>query len=127
MNNTTIAGRLTQNPELKELDGDKKVANVTLAVQRSYKNSEGVFETDFIDCEVWGGQAESLTEYCKKGDLIGITGKIKVDSYEAEDGTKRKVSKVIANSRDGVKFLSTAREVSQDEIKSKESDDMDIE
>ena len=127
MNNTSIAGRLTQNPELKEFEDGKKVANVILAVGRSYKNSEGVYETDFIDCEVWGGQAESLTEYCKKGDLIGIKGTIKVDSYETEDGSKRKVTKVVANSRDGVKFLSTAKEVSQDEIHSKESDDMDME
>ena len=127
MNNTSIAGRLTQNPELREFEDGKKVANVTLAVGRSYKNSEGVYETDFIDCEVWGGQAESLTEYCKKGDLIGIKGTIKVDSYETEDGSKRKVTKVVANSRDGVKFLSTAKEVSQDEIHSKEPDDMDME
>lgn len=126
MNNTSIAGRLTQNPELKEFEDGKKVANVTLAVGRSYKNSEGVYETDFIDCEVWGGQAESLTEYCKKGDLIGIKGTIKVDSYEAEDGSKRKVTKVVANSRDGVKFLSTAKEVSSDKIK-EDSDDFDME
>lgn len=127
MNNTTIAGRLVQDPELKELEGNKKVANVTLAIPRSYKNSEGTYETDFIDCEVWGGQAEALTEYCKKGDLIGIKGTIKVDSYETEDGSKRKSTKVLANSGDGVRFLSTTREISQDKINNKETDDIDIE
>ena len=126
MNNTPIAGRLVQDPEVKEFEGGKKVTNVTLAIPRSYKNNEGVYETDFIDCEVWGGQAETLSEYCKKGDLIGIKGTIKVDSYEAEDGTKRKATKVVANSRDGVRFLSTAKEVSSDKIK-EESDDFDME
>lgn len=126
MNNTSIAGRLVQDPEVKEFEGGKKVTNVTLAIPRSYKNSEGVYETDFIDCEVWGGQAETLSEYCKKGDLIGIKGTIKVDIYEAEDGTKRKATKVVANSRDGVRFLSTAKEVSSDKIK-EDSDDFDME
>ncbi len=126
MNNTSIAGRLVQDPEVKGFEGGKKVTNVTLAIPRSYKNSEGVYETDFIDCEVWGGQAETLSEYCKKGDLIGIKGTIKVDSYEAEDGTKRKATKVVANSRDGVRFLSTAKEVSSDKIK-EDSDDFDME
>lgn len=127
MNNTSLAGRLTKDPEVKTIgENGNKVADVTIAVQRSYKNNEGVYETDFIDCEIYGPQAETTAEYCKKGDLIGVTGKIKVDSYETEDGTKRKVTKVVANSRDGVRFLSTAKEVSSDKIK-EDSDDFDME
>lgn len=129
MNNTSLAGRLTKDPEVKTIgENGNKVADVTIAVQRSYKNNEGVYETDFIDCEIYGPQAETTAEYCKKGDLIGINGKIKVDSYEAEDGTKRKVTKVVANSRDGVRFLSTSKEVSSDKFESRDnSDDMDME
>ncbi len=125
MNNTSLAGRLVQEPEVKELESGKKVTNVTVAVQRSYKNSNGEYETDFIDCELWGHQAETTAEYCKKGDLIGVTGKIQTNTYEVEDGSKRKVTKVVANE---VRFLSTAKEIPSDKTNLKDnSDDMDIE
>ena len=72
MNSTYIVGRLVNEPEVKELDNGKKVTNVTLAVPRSYKNSNGEYETDFIKCSLWNGIAERVTEYCKKGDVISV-------------------------------------------------------
>lgn len=72
LNQTVIVGRIARDPELRETENGKKVTNVTLAVPRSFKNSNGEYETDFINCVLWKGIAESTVEYCHKGDLVGI-------------------------------------------------------
>jgi single-strand DNA-binding protein len=75
LNQIVLVGRLTSDLEIKEV-GEKKVCFITLAVPRSFKNSEGEYETDFIPCTLWGGIAENTAEWCEKGDLIGIKGRI---------------------------------------------------
>ena len=76
LNQLTLVGRLTHDLEIKELENGKKVCEITLAVPRSYKNTEGVYETDFIPCTLLGLVAANATEYCRKGDLIGIRGRV---------------------------------------------------
>ena len=76
LNQTVLVGRLVQDPEIKELENDKKVCNITLAVTRSYKNADGIYETDFIPVTLWQGIAEQTTNYCKKGDLVGVKGRL---------------------------------------------------
>ena len=61
---------------------DKVVYNLTLAVPRSYKNDKGEYEKDFIDCQLWDGIAESTIGNVKKGDLIGIKGRLQKSSIE---------------------------------------------
>lgn len=78
LNQTVLVGRLVRNPETEELESGKKVSNITIAVPRNYKNSEGEYETDFIDCTLWQGIAENTAEYCKKGDIIGIKGRLEI-------------------------------------------------
>ena len=95
LNQTVIVGRIVKDPELKETDSDKKVTNITLAVPRSFKNMNGEYETDYIPCVLWKGVAESTTQYCKKGDLVGIKGRIQSRSYETEE-EKRYVVELIA-------------------------------
>ena len=85
LNQTVIVGRIVKDPELKETDSGKKVTNITLAVPRSFKNMNGEYETDYIPCVLWKGVAESTTQYCKKGDLVGIKGRIQSRSYETEE------------------------------------------
>ena len=92
---TVIVGRIVKDPELKETDSGKKVTNITLAVPRSFKNMNGEYETDYIPCVLWKGVAESTTQYCKKGDLVGIKGRIQSRSYETEE-EKRYVVELIA-------------------------------
>lgn len=75
LNQTILVGRIVKEVEVKEVD-NRKVAYVTLAVQRSYKNEEGVYETDFVPCTLWNGIAENVAEYCRKGDLVGVKGRI---------------------------------------------------
>lgn len=76
LNQIVLVGRLVQDPEIKELENGNKVTNITLAVKRSYKNSDGIYETDFIPCIVWNKMAENATEYCRKGDIIGVKGRL---------------------------------------------------
>lgn len=102
LNQVILVGRLTKEVEKKTI-GDKTFAKINLAVNRSYKNSEGIYETDFIDVELWSAAAESTVEYCRRGDLIGIKGRFETENYEAEDGT-RKVKTVIKAEK--VTFLS---------------------
>ena len=84
LNQTVIVGRIVKDPELKETDSGKKVTNITLAVPRSFKNMNGEYETDYIPCVLWKGVAESTTQYCKKGDLIGIKGRIQSTADKIE-------------------------------------------
>ncbi len=77
MNNMSmLIGRLVSDLQLNETENGRKVCNITLAVPRSYKNNEGIYETDFIPVVLYSGMAETTTEYCKKGDLIAVKGRL---------------------------------------------------
>lgn len=84
LNQIIIVGRLVQDPEIKELENDKKVCNITLAVSRSYKNENGEYDTDFIPVTLWQGIADQTTNYCKKGDLVGVKGRLQVREGKVE-------------------------------------------
>lgn len=105
LNQIVLLGRLVKEVEIEKTESEKSVAKITLAVPRSYKNTEGIYETDFIDCVLWHGVAENTAEYCKKGDLIGIKGRIQTRIIEKED-VKTKVMEVVAEK---VTFLSSKR------------------
>lgn len=105
LNQVVVVGRLVRDPELKETESGKKMTHVTLAVPRSYKNTNGEYDTDFVDCTLWTGVAESTSEYCKKGDLVGIKGRLETSSYE-KDNQKKYVTSVIAEK---VTFLTSKR------------------
>lgn len=116
LNQVVLVGRIVRDPELQELENEKEVANITLAVQKPYKNEEGIYETDFIDCTLWNSVAKNTSEYCKKGDVVGIKGRLQTDSYEKEDGTKVVKLNVVA---ERVTFLSSK---SQEQNQDKEQD-----
>lgn len=105
LNQIVLVGRLVKDAEVKEEEG-KKVAYITVAVPRSYKNEEGEYETDFVDCRLWNAIAENTSEYCKRGDLLGIKGRIQTKNIETEDGNKFKTTEVIAEK---VTFLSSKK------------------
>ncbi len=93
-NQVILVGRLVQNPEL-QIICDKEVVNVDLAIQRNFKNSNGEYETDFIKCVLWSSVASSTCEYCQKGDVVGIKGRLQSHIYETKDGNKRYSLEVI--------------------------------
>lgn len=111
LNQVIVVGRLVATPEVRETENGKKVTNVTLAVPRSYKNMDGNYDTDFIECTLFNAIATNTSEYCKKGDVVGVKGRIQIDNYE-KDGVKRKVTQIIA---DKVTFLSSAKEHQKDD------------
>ena len=76
LNQVVMVGRLVAKPIVEENENGRKVSEITLAVPRSYKNAEGIYETDFIKCTLWNGIAENTVEYCDKGDLVGVKGKL---------------------------------------------------
>ncbi|MBP3920607.1 MAG: single-stranded DNA-binding protein [Bacilli bacterium] len=82
LNNTVIVGRLTRDVEMHETENGNKIARLTLAVPRSYKNMDGQYDTDFIPCILWKGIAENTAEYCKKGDIVGVKGRLQTSNYE---------------------------------------------
>ena len=78
MNQIIIVGRLTSDPVSMTID-NKKIATITLAVNRSFKNSDGLYETDFVDFILKGPMVDSVSEYCKKGDVVGVKGRVEND------------------------------------------------
>jgi len=76
LNQIVLVGRLVSKPNLEKEESGKSVSHITLAVPRSYKNENGEYETDFLPIILWNGVAQNTVEYCCKGDLIGIKGRV---------------------------------------------------
>lgn len=107
MNNTNLVGRLTKKPELRYTTNNKAVCSFDIAVNRI-----GQEETDFIQCQVWGKQAENLSKYQDKGSLIAVSGSIRVDKYQNEKGENRYKTYVLANS---IEYLSSKSNTSNEQ------------
>lgn len=113
VNQIILVGRLVKTPELELTDSGKKISTITLAVPRTYKNLNGEYDTDFIDCTLWTGVAENTSEYCKTGDILGVRGRIQSRIIEKDDGTKYKKMEIIAEK---VSFLSSAKDKKDNEV-----------
>lgn len=98
INNVTLVGRLTKDPELKYTPSNVAVATFTLAVNRNFKGANGEREADFINCIMWRKQAENFANWVKKGALVGITGRIQTRSYDNQQGQRVYVTEVVAES-----------------------------
>ena len=106
LNQVAMVGRLTSDPEINEVENGRKVTTITVAVPRSYKNVNGEYDTDFIKCTLWNGIAETTAEYCKKGDVIGVKGRIQTTNVD-----DKIVMEVVAEK---VSFLSSRKEEDRD-------------
>ena len=84
LNQIVIVGRLSKTPEIMKNQDGSKFTILSLAVPRSFKNDEGVYETDFIDCTVTGTVAEQTCTYCKNGDLVGVKGRMQNLNHTAQ-------------------------------------------
>lgn len=82
LNQVTLIGRLTHEPIVKTTEDGKKVSDIQIAVQRAFKNMEGLYETDFISCSLWQGSAEIIENYCKKGSMVAIRGRLQTKKLE---------------------------------------------
>lgn len=76
LNQAILVGRLVEDPKIITNESGKKFSNITIGVPRNFKNEDGIYETDFIEITLWNNVAENTAQYCKKGDLIGIKGRL---------------------------------------------------
>ena len=109
LNQTVLVGRIANDPELRETEDGIKVTNITLAVPRSFKNEKGEYDTDFVDIVLWKGVAESTIEYCRKGDMVGVKGRLQT-LKDKDDKTK------ISVVAERVTFLSTKSQEKEQEV-----------
>jgi single-strand DNA-binding protein len=94
MNAISLIGRLTKDIELKDVGEGRLVTSNTLAVRKAYKK-DGGSDADFIPFVAWGKRAELLEEYCSKGDLIALTGRMQSRSYKTESEDTRYVVEML--------------------------------
>lgn len=104
LNRVVLVGRLTRDPDLRYTPNGVAVANFNIAVNRPFTNQQGEREADFINGVVWRRQAENLANFMKKGNLIGVDGRIQTRNYEGQDGKTVYVTEVVAES---IQFLET--------------------
>lgn len=102
INRVILVGRLTKDPEYRQTPSGVSVATFTLAVNRSFTNSQGEREADFINVVVFRKQAENVSKYLSKGSLAGVDGRIQSRNYENKEGRRVFVTEVVA---DSVQFM----------------------
>ena len=110
LNQVILVGRLTRDIVVNKSDKGMKVATIPIAVPRSFKNVDGSYDTDFIDCVAFDMIAENTKEYCSKGDIIGVKGRVQSRVIE-KDGKKENVMEIIAEK---ITFLSNRKEEVED-------------
>ena len=93
LNNVTLAGRMTADPELRYTAQNTAVCSFTLAVERDIK-SDGEKQTDFIDCVIFGKSAETFAKYVHKGDMVIVQGRLQTNLYTDKNGVKKKATTI---------------------------------
>ncbi len=106
LNQVVLVGRIVYDLELKKNDSGKKYLSMMLAIPRSFKNIDGTYDTDFIRCIVWDNVASNTSEYCKKGDIVGLKGRLQSRLVEKND-KKENIMEVIGEK---VTFLTSSKD-----------------
>ena len=107
INSVILTGRLTKNIDLRQTSTGKAMTYFTLAVNRVFKNEQGVSDADFVTCVAFGKQAENMARYLTQGSLIGVEGRISTRNYQGKDGKTVYITEVIA---DKVNFLESKKQ-----------------
>ncbi|OLS41135.1 single-stranded DNA-binding protein [Bacillus sp. MRMR6] len=108
INQVTLVGRLTKDPELRVTTDGTPVSHVTLAVNRHFRNQNGEVDADFVQCTLWKKAAENTAQYCRKGALVGITGRLQTRQYDNKEGKRVFVTEVVTET---IRFLSKPTQV----------------
>ena len=101
LNNISLMGRLTRDPELRRTPAGVAVTSFTLAVDREFKGRNGEKEPDFIDCVAWKNTAETAARYLTKGRMVSVRGRLQLRDWTDKDGNKRRSAEVVV---DGLYF-----------------------
>lgn len=108
-NRVIIIGNLTRDPEYKQLTSGQAVCRLGIATNRQFKNKQSGTTTQevcYIDCDVWGAQAESCRQYLQKGRPVLVEGRLKLDSWQDTNGQTRSKHSIVA---ERVQFLGSAQ------------------
>ena len=97
MNKAILVGNLTKDPEMRTTPNGVSVTSFTVAVQRRYKDADGNYQADFINCVAWRSTAEFVAKYFTKGSRIGVVGTVQTRTYDDQNGNKRYVTEVVAD------------------------------
>ena len=103
INRVVMVGRMTRDPELRRTGSGAAVTSFTLALNRNYNSADGQ-QADYISCVVWNKVAENVAQYCSKGSLVGVEGRLRSRTYDNEQGQRVFVTEVVC---DSVQFLET--------------------
>ena len=107
INSVILTGRLTKNIDLRQTSTGKAMTYFTLAVNRVFKNEQGVSDADFVTCVAFGKQAENMAKYLTQGSLIGVEGRISTRNFQGNDGKTVYVTEVVASS---ITFLESKKQ-----------------
>jgi len=121
LNRVLLTGRLAADPELRYTQSGRAVVNFRIAVNRRWLNQEtGQWseEVDFVPIVAWGKQAEMCATYLQKGRLVAVDGRLRFRSFETQDGERRRIAEVVAQS---VHFLGPKPQAAEFEVESPDS------
>ena len=104
MNKVILMGRLTRDVEMRQTPNGVSLARFSIAVNRRFAGKDAQQQADFINCVVWRKPAENVAQYCSKGSLVSVDGRIQTRSYDNNQGQRVYVTEVVA---DSVQFLET--------------------
>ena len=107
MNKVIMIGRMTKDPELRTTNSGTNVATFSIAVDRRFHDANGNRQADFFDCVAWRQTADFVKQYFSKGKRIALVGSLQNREYTAQDGSKRRVTEIIA---DEVEFAESKQE-----------------
>ncbi len=122
MNSVQLVGRLTRDPELKTTANGVSVCSFTLAVNRRFKNADGEYDADFINCIAWRQNADNLCKYRVKGDTVGVVGSIQTRNYE-KDGHMVYITEILANE---IHFFGKSNKPNEQPAPKNEAPDVDF-
>ena len=97
MNKVILMGRLTKDVEMRQTPNGVSLARFSIAVTRRFKNSNGEYDADFINCVAWRQTGEFIARYFQKGGMIAIVGSIQTRSWDGNDGKKQYATEVIVD------------------------------
>lgn len=127
LNKIILHGRISKDVEVKVTQNNTKIANISIAVRRNYKDAEGNYNSDFFNATAFGNQAEFLEKYFKKGQEILISGHLQNRSWETESGEKRYATDIIIETVDFIGSKKENNELPKEiEVKEKEDDESDL-
>lgn len=119
MNKIILIGRNTKDIELRQTTAGTSAVEFSLAVKRTFKNANGEYESDFFNCVAFSKLAETIGRYVKKGDQVGIEGRLQTRNYTNKEGKKIYVTEIIV---ENVEFLQTKKQDEQEAPRFAETD-----